>query len=484
MMVTRQRQSADRRSRHRPSAPSAPRRTANRACSLRLRSGRLRAGRAVDRPAHRAVHCAAHRRALVWVLLAALLAGPVLAQAIEGSFAAIDGDARLVFRALEGAPGYVQGSYEDAQLRLTLSGLADEDGAYGRVDDTDLGFEAYVAGDRLVLYVYELDAHGGADMATVQELFFTRLAADPPMEGAPTTPATPQPGQVAPAGGVQGVDLVAGQEYAAGTRVRIGGLGVSLQIPDGWLGGMQVGQAIMLFGSHTLPGVVLVMPFIGSSIDAVQVGMAQPIDLGDGVFLQAVAPVRSGMSLRTPLTGFGPQGPLLGHAVATVGDASGVLILVADAVASGRDEAFYRDTADRFMQGLQFGAPTVVEHDALWQQQLAGTMLRYQSGGGGTGGTGSGFVQASATAHLCSDGSFHYAGRSSVSATVPGVTALGTDASELSGQWRVSALGPEQALLIGHDTMGGSHLWLLNDVGHEFYVNGERWSRVPSDACR
>ncbi len=472
MMATRQLHGTDRRSGMRTRVPSAPLPTADQARSTCWQSGQRQAWRL------------GHRRALVLVLLAVLLASSALAQAIEGTFEAVDGDARLSFRAHQGAPGSVEGTYADTQLRLTLSGVADDDGAYGLIDETDLAFEAYVAGDRLVLYVYELDARGDADMATVQELFFTRVPDDPPVASAPAPPAAPQPGQQAPDAGVQGVDLVAGQEYGPGTRVRIGGLGVSLQIPDGWAGGMQLGQSVMLFGSHTLPGLVLVMPFKGSSIDEVQAGVAQPIDLGDGVVLQATAPERSGMRVRTPLTGFGPQGPLLGHAVATVGDASGVLILVVDAVASGRDEAFYRDTAERFAQGLQFGAPTVVEHDAIWQQQLAGTMLRYQSGGGGTGSTGSGFVQASATAHLCSDGSFHYAGRSSVSATVPGVTALGADASELTGQWRVSALGPEQALLIGHDTLGGSHLWVVNAVGHEFYVNGERWSRAPSDACR
>ncbi len=158
-----------------------------------------------------------------------------------------------------------------------------------------------------------------------------------------------------------------------------------------------------------------------------------------------------------------------------------MLIPVADVAASGRDEASYRDTADRFLQGVQFGAPTAAEHDASWRQHLAGTMLRYQSSGGGAG---SGFVQASATAHLCSDGSFHDAGRSSVSATVPGVTALDTDASELFWQWQVSAFGPEQALLIGHDTAGEPHLWVLNDVGHEFHGNGERLPRAPSNACR
>jgi len=425
-----------------------------------------------------------HRHALVWLLLATLLAGQALAQAIEGSYQATGGNATLEFRALEGAPGYVQGSYVDPQVRLTLSGVADEDGAYGSVDGTDFGFEAYVAGDRLVLYVYEFDAQGGADMATVQELSFTRTVAQTPAEPAPTgptRPTRPQTAPTAPGGGVEGVDLVAGNEYAAGTRVRIGGLGVSLQVPDGWLGGMQVGQATMLFGSHTLPGVVLVMPFVGSGIDAVLAGMAQPIDLGDGVVLQAVAPERTGATARTALTGFGPQGTLLGHAVATVGEASGVLVMAVDAAASGRDEAFYRDVADRFVQSVHLGAPTAAEHDASWHQRLAGAMLRFQSSGGGGD---AGFVQASATAHLCSDGSFHYAGRSVVSATVPGVSALGTDASELAGQWSVSSLGPEQALLIGHDTAGATHMWVLNDVGNEFYVNGERWSRGPSDACR
>lgn len=424
---------------------------------------------------------ASWRAELVSSVLLLVGMGCALAQPIAGSFIAVEGDARLEFRPAQGGQGAVRGTYEDAQVRLTFDGVADEDGAYGWIDGTDLAFEAYVAGDRLLLYVYELDARGEADMGTVQELHFTRVASAPPTVGDPAPPPTaPAPA----AGSGDGVDVVAGQEYGEGTPLRIAGLGLTQLVPDGWSGGMQLGQAIMLFGSHSLPGLVLVMPFVGSGVDEVWAQMAQPIDLGDGVTLQATAPTRHDAAVRSPLTGFGPQGPLIGHAVATIGDATGALILVVDAVASGRDEAHYRDTADRFVQGLRFDAPTRTEHDASWRQRLAGTMLRYQSSAGGADRTGSGFVQASATAHLCSDGTFHYAGRSSVSAAVPGVSGLGTDATELSGRWQVSGLGPEQALLIAQDTFGGAHLWVVNDVQNQVYVNGEPWARLPSDACR
>lgn len=419
------------------------------------------------------------RFALAASLTLALGAGHALAQPVVGSFVAVEGGARLEFTPAQAGRGAVRGTYEDAQVRLAFDGVADEDGAFGWIDGTDLAFEAYVAGDRLLLYVYALDARGEADMGTVQELHFTRVASAPPTTGAPAQ----LPAALAPAAG-SGVDVVAGQEYGAGAPLRIAGLGLTQVVPDGWSGGMQLGQAIMLFGSHSLPGLVLVMPFVGSSVDEVWAQMAQPIDLGDGVTLQATAPTRLDAGVRSPLTGFGPQGRLIGHAVATFGDATGALILVVDAVASGRDEAYYRDTADRFVQGLRFDAPTPTEHDASWRQRLEGTMLRYQSSAGGADRTGSGFVQASATAHLCSDGTFHYAGRSSVSATVPGVSGLGTDATELSGRWQVSGLGPDQALLIAHDTFGGAHLWVVNDVQNQVYVNGEPWARMPSDACR
>jgi len=119
-------------------------------------------------------------RRVWWFLIAAL--GWAVAQPLAGTYEGV----------VEGVPVAVDLNVTGAGLSgtLTLPGLGfvlegEVDGAaagYGTATSAEgtLGFEAYVQGDRLGLYVFELDAAGAPVVESVVEVLLTRRAAPAP----------------------------------------------------------------------------------------------------------------------------------------------------------------------------------------------------------------------------------------------------------------------------------------------------------------
>ncbi len=86
---------------------------------------------------------------------------------------------------------FVDGTLTLPDLGFTLEGALDgPDAAYGYAATAEgtLGFEAYVQGDQLGLYVFELDASGAAVVESVVELLLTRRAAPAAGPSASTLP--------------------------------------------------------------------------------------------------------------------------------------------------------------------------------------------------------------------------------------------------------------------------------------------------------
>lgn len=116
-------------------------------------------------------------RALV-ALLGLALAAAAFAQPLAGTYRG-DGDAGPTTVVLEQSGSSLVGSLEAPGLRFVLEGEVRDGIGLGLVT-TDLGtagFEAHVQGDTLGLFLYELDAAGRPDPATVIELLLQRVAA-------------------------------------------------------------------------------------------------------------------------------------------------------------------------------------------------------------------------------------------------------------------------------------------------------------------
>ena len=142
--------------------------------------------------------------ALLLVLLVSL-AGAALAQGFTGRFSG-EVPIGLVTLTLEASTQGLTGVLEAPGVRLVLEGAV-EDGvgfgyAYG--GDEVLGFEAYLQGTVLGLYVFELDASGNALVDSAVELLLDREPTQPVPGASPTT-APPDP-FAAPAAGQATLD--------------------------------------------------------------------------------------------------------------------------------------------------------------------------------------------------------------------------------------------------------------------------------------
>jgi hypothetical protein len=131
-------------------------------------------------------------RLLAAWLIAALLCGLVSAQGFTGRFAGDSEVGRVELR-LELTQQGLVGALEAPGVLLTLDGDVSDGVGFGfaRADGDVLGFEAYLQGDVVGLYVFELDARGNAIVDTAIELILTRVAADP--RAGPAGPSAPAP---------------------------------------------------------------------------------------------------------------------------------------------------------------------------------------------------------------------------------------------------------------------------------------------------
>jgi hypothetical protein len=132
-------------------------------------------------------------RALVAVLGLALAAA-AFAQPLAGSYQGVS-DAGPTTVVLEQSGPSLAGSVEAPGLRFALEGEARDGSGFGLVTTGQgtAGFEAYVEGDTLGLYLYELDASGLPVPATVIELILQRVAASPAVPALGALRASPTP---------------------------------------------------------------------------------------------------------------------------------------------------------------------------------------------------------------------------------------------------------------------------------------------------
>ena len=130
-------------------------------------------------------------------LIGALLCGLVSAQGFTGRFAG-DSEVGRIELTLEHTQRGLVGALEAPGVRLTLDGDVSDDVGFGyaRADGEVLGFEAYLQGDVVGLYVFELDAVGNAIVDSAIELILTRVGAGAgqrPGTPAGASPAAPSP---------------------------------------------------------------------------------------------------------------------------------------------------------------------------------------------------------------------------------------------------------------------------------------------------
>lgn len=115
-----------------------------------------------------------------------LMTPTAVAQGLAGTFdGTIDGGPLHLVLAVDGSS--LTGTLSGAGVHFRLQGQVTADGGFGVVETGNgtASFEAYVDGDTLGLYLFEVDAAGQPVMASVIELILTRRGASAPAASGP-----------------------------------------------------------------------------------------------------------------------------------------------------------------------------------------------------------------------------------------------------------------------------------------------------------
>lgn len=285
-------------------------------------------------------------------------------------------------------------------------------------------------------------------------------------------------------------ELIPNRTYAAGTAVEARTMGVAFVLPQGWVGkfAQDKSHQVVVMGSNTLEGVGLAILQAGQSATQVAATLGEPQDLGDGVVLRPTAPPDTqGSRINARF-----QNPVyVGRALAVLGPTgNSVIFFFAGPL---KNEAAYGQILEGLARTTRFAAavpapaaqpraPATGDLDQQWSRLLAGQMLhyfsRYDSGAGGGG------MASHRVLHLCSDGRFSFSGDSSMTMNVPGASASGGGRSGNRGQWRIESPTQTTAVLVLTADGGSPMQWQLRYDGDKTFLNGQRWLRAASDACR
>jgi hypothetical protein len=287
--------------------------------------------------------------------------------------------------------------------------------------------------------------------------------------------------------------LAPNRTYAAGTAVEAPSVGVAFVMPEGWVGkgGQNASNQVVVMGSNTLEGVGVAILQAGQSAAQVTATLLEPQDLGAGVVLRPTAPPDSAArQAGLTITARYQNNIYVGRALAVLGPTgNSVTFFFAGPL---KNEAAYEQLLEGLARTTGFaapapaiaqpGAPPAGDLDQQWSKLLAGQMLhyfsRYNSGAGGGG------MASHKVLHLCSDGRFSYAGDSSMTMNVPGANASGGGRSGNRGQWSIESPTQTTAVLVLVADGGSPMRWQLRYDGDKTFLNGQRWLRAASDACR
>jgi hypothetical protein len=295
---------------------------------------------------------------------------------------------------------------------------------------------------------------------------------------------------------LDGQEIVPGQRYASGTRLRSSACGVALTLPPRWDGLLPQGAEAMLLVSDTEAGIGIVYAVPQITVEEARTSFSGPQDLGDGVVLQPAGPIQVQGNVLTGRYRAAPYTGLMRCVVAPTGNGLGVLY-----AGPAEQAQHFEETLAEIFRTVVFAPPggaTGGTAGAMpvsgasggskgeeWRSFLAGMMLKYLESYSSSGGGISGGYNIERTLDLCRDGTYAYYDSSLVSAGGVGINGYGAGSGQHDGRWQVQSDSDAQALLLLTDTSGQVHRHQLgwDASSQRTYLDGERVFRVPSERC-
>jgi len=413
--------------------------------------------------------------------------GPITPdQGIAGAWRLQGGEGLLTLE--QDASGAIRGTMAGSGGSFTVEGTTDAQGTYGVIYDQQGGvyFVAVVRGNVLELTIYEADAQGDPLEESARQLLFERVtdgagganvpSAAPSMAAPPapspatspaTQPVTPPAAPATPSAGAS-VDLRAGLEVPAGTRVREAATGASLTIPSGWRAA--VGEAPLLplcVGSDTLPGLAVVLMTSGLTVDALARVLAEPIELDEATVLQPQGPPQQ-QGDRVSVRYAGGGG--IGAGVARTSGGAGVVMLY---VGGAGQESTGMTLLEALAASASFEQGSGTAALARVRQDWTGYRIWTYYFGGASGGTAYTSTEREAAWDLCANGRYVHTGSEETVGTAFSVGDVGwttavhqgggvnTSSWQGRGTWTFAQVG-EAIVLVLFDDGGATSVYRLS----------------------
>lgn len=267
-----------------------------------------------------------------------------------------------------------------------------------------------------------------------------------------------------------------GRVYVAGERITDPASGLTVTLPEGWRGALAPDGNAFAMESTAGDAYVLLVGEETTEAD-VRSDLADAIELGDGVVLSPVSPVREigPGHLSADFSVRGTPSELVGRVDVRVMD-TGVglaFILLAPPTSAERHVAAVGELVASLAVEEPAAASASMDGGDEWEPYLRGRYLvRYF--------TGSSYNE-STELWLCSDGTFHFDDRSG--GFGPG--ASGAYQGRGGGTWSATGAGRTGSLVLLWST-GTRSTWSLeyDGQGDRLLLEGERWLRGENELCR
>lgn len=259
-------------------------------------------------------------------------------------------------------------------------------------------------------------------------------------------------------------------------------LGISLTIPSGWLG--QENEAGYVMGSHSDPGLILIMPHQTQDLEQLKLEASQGVADNEGTSLMLDGDIQSFSSTGIEASYQGTVGyhGAKAYAVGLINPYGTGLTIIA-MTTTDQFTDLHKNLAREVARSVQFTKIEVQESTSGWGDMLKNARLTYMhtysSGTGSYGGytTGGGFSDKEVI-DLCAQGFFNHSSSSSMSIDTGGAFGHSSNSGQGSGTWKVIVNAQGQDVLQLNFYNGQVYEYALSLEDNKTYLNGTRYFRT------
>lgn len=257
-------------------------------------------------------------------------------------------------------------------------------------------------------------------------------------------------------------------------------VGISFTIPDGWFG--QEGNGVMVLGSNTLPGVVMLTTH-NYSIEQIKTEAKRGYSEGYGTQLNLSGSLEDlsdhavGGLFTGTLEGQSAKAYVIG--VANPYEGPGVSIM--SATLSSIYSEQYEEVAKQVFRSINFKEIDRSSELEEWKTYLSGVRLTYMDSYSSSsytdGGVGGGY-STEIKIDLCTDGHFNYYNDSDMTVSGSGVSGYNDTNQQGAGNWKITFGSNGQPALVLNFHNSEVYSYNLSYEDQKTYLNGNRYFRT------